>query len=175
MPHKKQFEKDPRQPGLFDGPAQPLVKDVVTPKGKQNSPKVDLPIWKFEGLAHTDFIGDEAVTAFVFEIEALEQAHEIYSQPVFVALLQGLQALGKNSSKRLRDRAFTIFYGDAGPGYSMFVLALAITDANVIRVITPYLEDLPGYYDCEIANSSAFMPKFRYDHSYLIGHRPLWF
>lgn len=139
------------QPGLFDEPSGPVWKDPSAEK-------------------HTDFIADEALVIYFYEIEVLEKVHDVYVVPVFSVLLKALQALSRHSSKRLRERAFSLFAGDAGPGYSLFAVGISSEDPKLIEFLGPPLKRVDGYTFMEAGSSYSLLPKYRYDHGYVIEY-----
>jgi hypothetical protein len=88
---------------------------------------------------------------------------------VYKALLGGLNDLSQCKIKKLRERSFTVFAGDA-IGYDIFVLAVATESADLVNFVTPYFRKAPGYYTLESGSSRDFIPVFRYDRGYVIEY-----
>ena len=150
------------QPGLFDSPYVPPETGAETPTPK--------PVWTFHGLPELDYIGDETIHAFVYDISVLEQTSSYYGFEPTKQLLHALKSLGNSKRSKLRERAFTIFMGDAGYGYSMFIVGLASTNADLAAVIRPFMEAVDGFDTEEIGSSSSLMPVYRYDHGHVIRY-----
>ena len=149
------------QPSLFDvpEPTQP------TPEKPEQGPE-----WDFETSPHLDLIGSEPIHAYVYDIETLERTSPYYGFRPTQGLLRALEALGKNKSKALRERAFTVFMGDAGPGYKMFVVGVGSTNADLGKAIRPFMRQVEGFETEEVGRSDSFIPTYRYDQGYVISY-----
>lgn len=103
--------------------------------------------WAWEEIyeKHTDYIREsQFVICWGFDLEALEEADSgYYAWPVKVALLQGLKAGAASRSKRVRERSLTVWVGDYGRYY--WVAVPGNLSAQVVRVLSPYLEQAAGY------------------------------
>lgn len=169
-PHKHSL--DPRQLDLFQPQADaPPAKPTAT---SSPPPEWDDPN---DAWPHTDFLQDhDAVLVFLYPWNDLEDAYaddglDAFDQ-VKTALLRGLKAMTE-AGKSIRNRAFTVFIGDTGPGYSLLAIALGTMDGKVAEFLGPYLE-VPGYWTTETGVNGAgnlqLSPRFRFDHGHVIEY-----
>lgn len=171
--------------GLLDGTEQPVVAqqtlvEAPIPAQPAVSAGPIMPRWidPYPGLPHTDFMEPHAdLIAFLYpwrNLNALfgeDSLHGPWS--VQRALLRGLIALGEARSKRLRERAFTIYMGDVGGGHSIFCVALGSTDARLTEFMHPHLA-VPGFETLEGGLNGfpgTMLPAWaRYDHGHIIRY-----
>ena len=164
MARRRTPRQDPRQLSLLDNLAEP-VEPAVPPEAAALSD----PSWtSHPGWEHTDFIADHAPCAFfLYHHEALEDVPD-GPGAVVRALLTGLLAL-RSGPKAMRERAFTIFLGDCGPGYSIFACALGTIDGRTVSFLTPYMRN-GAFWTIEVADCGTLLPKYRYDHGHVIEY-----
>jgi len=130
-----------------------------------------LPEW-----AHTDFPEPGApLTIYLYPWDELEDAYDgdlLPADEIKRAVLLALLALGQ-ASRRLRERAFTVYIGDLGPGMSLFGVGIGSQDGQLIEWLHSRLK-VPGYRTYELGQNnhgSVHLPPWvRYDHGYLIRY-----
>jgi hypothetical protein len=95
---------------------------------------------------HTDFISNrQEILLWEFNIRDLQRAYEveIYSLPVEIELFRSLRAIAASGNKQVRERSFTIFMGDCGPGFELFAVGVqAKTSSRVTDLITACFENI---------------------------------
>jgi hypothetical protein len=158
---------------------QPSVAAPPSTGSAVAGPALAPPEWDDPNIAwpHADFLQDEdAVLVFLYPWNDLEDAYaddglDPFEQ-VKTGLLRGLKAMTE-AGKSIRNRAFTVFIGDTGPGYSLLAIALATMDGKVADFMRPYLE-VPGYWTTEAGVNGAgnlqLSPRFRFDHGHVIEY-----
>ncbi|MCK6572761.1 hypothetical protein L6V77_16910 [Myxococcota bacterium] len=170
-PHKHSL--DPRQLDLFqpqaDAPPATMTTAMSDPPPEWDDPNIAWP--------HADFLQDEvAVLVFLYRWNDLEDAYAADGldpfEQVKTGLLRGLKAMTE-AGKSIRNRAFTVFIGDTGPGFSILAVALGTMDGKVAEFLGPYLE-VPGYWTTETGVNGAgnlqLSPRFRFDHGHVIEY-----
>ena len=139
-------------PSLFSEDDQQPVPSLVA--NNPTPPVVVSPEWKFHSLDFVDFIANEQVAGFLFDIAALEKVSGLYSRPVLAQLLSGLRALSETKTKKLHDQAFTVFHGDI-IGQYLYAVGIASTSADVVAFLAPRLRSVPGFEIFESTTSEA--------------------
>lgn len=164
---RKRAATDPNQPSLF--PELDQDDNLGSVQTVLPQPSAIVPEWQFPLLPHLDVIGDETVVVYTFDIDALSHVAGDYSEPVIRVLLRSLRELGASKSKKLRSNAFTVFVGDI-IGYDLFAVALSTKSPELVNFLTPYFSQVTGYRTLEASSSRQFLPKFRYDHGYIVEY-----
>ena len=126
------------------------------------------PLWDdpLEDFPATDVIDvQKSCHCLVWRWSDLDD-HDYYR--IEKSLVDALQALSL-AGKTLRERAFTVFIGDAGYGSPLLVLALGTTNGQVVKFIHDRLY-LPRLPDESNLSSLGLPAKYRYDHGHLIEY-----
>jgi hypothetical protein len=170
---------DPRQLDLFAPPPEAAPAPPREPAPSPEAPTARAPApppapeWDFlDGWAHVDFVEeDQPCVVFLYPYDDLETAHGGGLEGYFAVeagLFRAFVAL-RGAPKSLRERAFTVFAGDCGPGYSILGVALGSQDGRLTQFVTPHLK-VPGYRTLEVTSTGPLVPKFRYDHGHVIQY-----
>ncbi len=106
---------------------------------------------------HTDFVpASERCTRYLYAP----------GEPGLRALTGALFGAFVALRTALRDRAFTVYFGEAEGD---IVLAPATTEGRVTRVLDEHLR-LPGFRAAEAGDARALAPRFRYDHGHVVEY-----
>jgi len=145
-------------------------------EGKDNIMRESV-IWE----KHTDFIKErQEVLVWEFDIAELKRAYEVevYSLPVEIELFRALKKISSSKNRLVRERSFTLFTGDCGPGCELFAVGItAKTSSKVTDIITLCFEGIRGYVTMEYGEipSAPLIPCYRYEHGSLFEYTAEYF
>jgi hypothetical protein len=130
---------------------------------------------------HTDFISNrQEILLWEFSISELQRHYDvqIYSLPIEIELFRAIKAMAASGNKQLRERSFTIFMGDCGPGFELFAVGVpAKTSSRVTDLITGCFENIRGYETMEYGQIPfvPLIPCYRYDHGAMFEYTKDYF
>lgn len=125
---------------------------------------------------YTDFISDyQDVLIWEFDSETIQKGYDVstYSLPVEIQLLKGIKKIAESKNKSIREKKFTIFWGDFGSAFELFGVGITgRTSSKVIEIITSAFEEVNGYQAMEYGKIPGvpFIPRYRYENGLVIEY-----
>jgi len=125
---------------------------------------------------YKDFISDyQDVLIWEFDSQAIQKGYDVstYTLPVEIQLFRALKKIADSKNKSVREKNFTIFYGDFGSAFELFGVGITgRTTAKVTEIITSNFEELKGYQTMECGKIPyvPFIPWYRYENGLVIEY-----
>ncbi len=125
---------------------------------------------------YTDFISDyQNVLIWEFDSQAIQTGYDMstYTLPVEIQLFRALKKIAESKNKTIREKKFTIFYGDFGSANELFGVGITgRTTAKVSEIITSSFEEVKGYQTMEYGKipNVPFIPWYRYENGLVIEY-----
>ena len=125
---------------------------------------------------HTDFISDRlSITCWSFDIDGLKTNPDSgdYSHPVRKALFAALARIARSGNRRIRERSFTLFMGDHGPGFIQFGVGIRGSTFRAVKDI--FESEFAGVNGYEYETNgrlpyTPLVPCYRYIHGAIIEY-----
>ncbi len=130
--------------------------------------------WPLELWPYLDCIREDAeLVCFGFDPHTLAEEDgggAFYGEPVFHHAVKALQAIGQAKNKTIRERAFTLYFGDYGP---YFCVGVPTPLSGAVRsVLREQFERLQAFQWVESGSNATLclVPLLRYDHGAIIDY-----
>jgi hypothetical protein len=125
---------------------------------------------------YTDFISDnQDILIWEFDSQAIQKGYDVstYTLPVEIQLFRALKKIAESKNKSIREKKFTIFYGDFGTANELFGVGIAgRTTVKVSEIITGVFEEVNGYQTMEFGKIPwvPLIPWYRYENGLVIEY-----
>jgi hypothetical protein len=118
---------------------------------------------------HTDFISNKQnllIRGYNSQRIIDEYQTSIYSTPVRKALLSALKAISVSKIRLIKERQFTLFWGDFGSAFELFGVGIENNiSSKIVDIFDVHFQSIKGFESFEYGSipSAPLIPHYRYE------------